>query len=110
MASASAVPNTMEAISVPPALALPRYWAATAVNPRPAVISLENQDTYPMERYIPPRDARNPHMSSAVTWVLMMFMPTLSAAFGFSPTARIRIPSLVLFMKNHTRATDRNAR
>jgi hypothetical protein len=36
-------------------------------------------------------------------------MPTDAAAFGFSPTARIRRPSGVLYRNMKMTATDRNA-
>ncbi len=83
MAPALTKPNKSEPRSVPSGMLPPIVAAATAMKPRPAVMSRENQETYPMARYNPPRAPKTPEIRSAQVFVLFTLIPTDLAASGF---------------------------
>ena len=53
-------PKRKEESKIPKGERFPSVEAAIAINPLPAVISRENQDTYPIDRYIPAIEPNNP--------------------------------------------------
>ena len=87
--TASATPNRKEAAAEPSAVCRPIASAARAIHPRLLSISLENQDTYPMDMNAPPNPHITPLNSSATACIFVVLIPTDSAAAFFSPTARI---------------------
>ena len=83
----------------------PKMTAASAMKPAPFVISLPNAPTEPSVKYAPPRPATAPASDTFQNRVPLTLMPTVSAAFGCSPTARSRRPQRVLKSPNQTRNT-----
>ena len=84
---ASVTPNSSDVAAVPMAPLCPMASAASAIQPRPLTMSLENQDTYPMDMKAPPSPLMTPLMTRAMACVLTTLIPTESAASFFSPTA-----------------------
>ena len=58
-----------------------------------------------MDMYAPPIPARQPAMRRAMYLYFMTFKPTDFAALSFSPTARIRSPTVVFQKKTVRRIT-----
>ena len=106
---ASAKPKNKAANIVGTGANRPIAAAANAIKPRPATMPFVKVLMYAIERNTPPNDAKNPLISNAITLVLRMGIPTDSAASGFSPTQRMCIPSFVLYSKNQTANTVKNA-
>ena len=65
------------------------------MKPLPDVMSLVNAPTEPMVKNAPPSPAIAPASSTLRYRVRSTLMPTVSAAFGCSPTARVRSPQRV---------------
>ncbi len=92
----SAKPKRSAAITAPSGLQRPKISAASAIKPFPAVISFPNAPTAPTVKYAPPIPATNPAMITFLKRSELTEMPTLSAAVGCSPIARVRNPHFVL--------------
>ena len=84
--------------------------AASAINPRPAVIFRVNKEDCPMERYAPPAAAKTPEITTAIYLKRMTFTPAASAASGFSPVARSRKPNGVLYKTYQQTGTSKKAK
>ena len=50
------------------------------IKPRPASISLANQDTYPMDIKAPAHPQNTPEIRKEIVWILLTEIPTDSAA------------------------------
>ena len=73
----------------------PKMTAARAMKPRPAVMSLPNWGTETSVKYAPPIPAMAPASDTFQKRDVFTLMPTVSAAWGCSPTARSRRPHRV---------------
>ena len=80
----------------------PKITAASAMKPAPAVISLPKPGADTSVKYAPPRPATAPASETFQNRVPVTLMPTVSAAFGCSPTDRRRRPQRVWNRPNHT--------
>jgi hypothetical protein len=60
LCSASANPNTSAAANAPTGFQRPKIMAASAMNPRPAVMFLSNPPVDPSVKYAPPSPAMRP--------------------------------------------------
>ena len=58
-------PNRRQAAAAPNGRQLPKITAASAMNPRPAVMFSLNELTKPIERYAPPQAASMPERTTA---------------------------------------------
>ena len=76
--------------------------AASAINPLPAVIFLENQVTYPIDINAPAIPPSTPLIPSAIYLVLIKLTPTEDNAFGAFPAERILSPKGVLYNSTYT--------
>src|SRR4051794_11044404 len=94
-ASAVVNPNSSAASVAPTGLHRPKISAARAMKPRPLVMLLLKLPTAPIVRNAPPTPATTPASSTLRYRVQITLMPTVSAAVGCSPTARVRRPHLV---------------
>src|SRR5688500_5353599 len=110
MARASVRPKNRHANMTGTGFHLPKIRAASAMNPRPAVIPRVNKDDCPIERYAPPAAANTPERITARYRSFTTFTPAESAAPGFSPTARRRKPKGVLKSTYQQIGTSRNAK
>src|SRR4051812_38538123 len=80
------------------------------MNPRPAVMLRVKSDDWPIERYAPPMAASAPEMSTPEYLTRATLTPAVSAASGFSPTARRRNPYGVRFKTYQVRGTSAKAK
>jgi len=85
-------PKNKAAMIAPFGLHFPKIRQARAMNPAPAVIDWENMPTAPIVNTAPPSPATAPASRTFLNLNLFTSIPTLSAATGNSPTARVRSP------------------
>ena len=93
---ASANPKRRHAFNVPYGVHFPKIIAARAMKPLPPVMFSRNWLRKPSEREAPANPARAPLSNTHRYLVAKTSTPTVSAAFGCSPTALMRRPSFVL--------------
>ncbi|CPU65052.1 Uncharacterised protein [Mycobacteroides abscessus] len=98
-------PNRSAATSAPTGFQRPRIIAASAMKPLPPVISLPKASPAATVKNAPPRPATAPPRIVLRTRVALTLMPTVSAAFGCSPTARRRRPQRLRNRKTCSRIT-----
>ena len=96
VASASQKPNSTEMknalFGFPPAIRI----AEKAMNPRPAVISLENSTTLDRDSCVPASPQKTPVMIPATYLIFSGFFPAVRTAPGKTPVARSLMPKGVL--------------
>src|SRR6202035_535892 len=98
-------PNSRAAPMAPNGVYRPKIIAASAMYPSPEDMPMPNDPTEPIVKYAPPMPAMSParitlRYRRESTWI-----PTVSAATGCSPTARVRSPQRVRNSPNDTPAS-----
>src|SRR6516162_3069187 len=88
-------PNSSAAPIAPNGLYRPKIIAASAMYPSPEDMLGPNAPTEPIVKYAPPIPAMSPEMITFRYRTASTRMPTVSAATGCSPTARVRRPHRV---------------
>src|SRR6516162_6098899 len=99
-------PNSSAAPIAPNGLYRPKIIAASAMYPSPEDMLGPNAPTEPIVKYAPPIPAISPEMITFRYRIASTRMPTVSAATGCSPIARVRSPHLVLDSPTCTRIRD----
>src|SRR5437667_11565763 len=79
--------------------------AASAMYPSPDDMLIPNDPTDPIEKYAPPIPAMSPARMTFRYRSASTRMPTVSAATGCSPMARVRNPHRVRNSANETKAS-----
>src|SRR5581483_7067282 len=103
-------PNSSPAPIAPNGVYRPKIIAASAMYPSPEDMPLAKLPTEPTVRYAPPMPASRPEMITLRYLVAYTRMPTVSAATGCSPTARVRSPHRVANRPTWTSARARYVR
>ena len=92
-------PNSSDAPAIFSGFQLPKIITASARKPKPATSPLELQLAVVSAYTKPPMPASAPEMVVPAYRILYTLMPSESAAWGFSPQERSRIPNLVLYSR-----------